>query len=338
MGSSSSERFMLAVENADAISSYLRTRDFLGDNETVKRISVAGEGNMNSVLRVETEQRSFILKQSMPFVRKYPSVPAPENRIAMEHRFYELVNQNEVINGYTPEVYFFDTEANLMCLEDYGPANDFTFIYRKEQELSESDISDIGKVISELHFQFRNENGTPRIDNRALRELNHQHIFTLPLSESNGFDLDAVTPGLQKATEKFRKDDRLKKCAVELGKIYLDGSGSRLLHGDYYPGSWLQTDSGFKMIDPEFCYTGRPEFELGVALAHMKMAQQPDSVSKELFLYYHFDTHFDGALFSQFAGMEVIRRTIGLAQLPLELDLKERLQLLDEAYEWVVKS
>jgi len=57
-----------------------------------------------------------------------------------------------------------------------------------------------------------------------------------------------------------------------------------------------------------------------------------------MFVYYHFDSRFDGGLFSKFAGIEVIRRIIGLAQLPLDLTLKERLDLLDEAYEWVVKG
>ena len=34
----------------------------------------------------------------------------------------------------------------------------------------------------------------------------------------------------------------------------------------------------------------------------------------------------------------MIRRILGLAQLPLELDLKERLELLDEAYELVING
>ncbi|MDP6909125.1 MAG: phosphotransferase, partial [Flavobacteriales bacterium] len=114
--------------------------------------------------------------------------------------------------------------------------------------------------------------------------------------------------------------------------------GNKLLHGDFYPGSWLKTDSGFKMIDPEFCFMGPAEFELGVTVAHLKMAEQSESLIKDLFVYYHFDTKFDGTLFSKFAGMEIIRRIIGLAQLPLDLDLKERLDLLDEAYELVVNG
>jgi 5-methylthioribose kinase len=104
------------------------------------------------------------------------------------------------------------------------------------------------------------------------------------------------------------------------------------------PEAGSKTAKGFRIIDPEFCFFGRPEFELGVAVAHLKMAQQPDALIKDLFIYYHFDKQFDGSLFTKFAGIEIIRRLIGVAQLPLELTLQERLDLLEEARALVVKG
>ena len=40
-------------------------------------------------LRVQTAERSFILKQSRPWVEKYPAIPAPEERVLVEAAFYE---------------------------------------------------------------------------------------------------------------------------------------------------------------------------------------------------------------------------------------------------------
>jgi 5-methylthioribose kinase len=199
-------------------------------------------------------------------------------------------------------------------------------------------MADIAKVVSELHFNFKDWSPETVITNTSLRRLNHHHIFEFPLQLDNGFDLDDVQLGLKDATKKIRSDNKLKSFANDLGDVYLAANGERLLHGDYYPGSWLKTDQGFRMIDPEFCYTGKPEFELGVVIAHLKMAQQPDSLIKDMFVYYHFDRQFDGSLFTKFAGIEVIRRILGLAQLPLDLTLKERLDLLDQAYEWVING
>ncbi|MFM1877082.1 MAG: hypothetical protein RL266_2819 [Bacteroidota bacterium] len=329
------EKMGLALNGAFAVDRYLHSRNFLEEGEQVEAIGKAGEGNMNLVLRVQTNTRSVILKKSLPWVNKFPSIAAPVERIEYENLFYETVRKNKVICHFTPEVYFFDKLNHILCLEDFGPANDFTNIYQKGVDLGKQDVADMARVVSELHFNVKVGKELKPIVNRELRMLNHQHIFELPLSASNGFDLDSILPGLMSGTQKLRNDAKLKQHALDLGQVYLKAEGPSLLHGDYYPGSWLKTNNGFRMIDPEFCFTGRAEFELGVAVANMKMAQQRDSITKDLFVYYHFDSRFDGGLFSQFAGMEIIRRLIGLAQLPLDLTLKERLDLLDEAYELV---
>lgn len=323
----------ISFENRGAVEAYLKNANRLDVGENVTAVEVAGEGNMNVVLRVKTEQRSFILKQSRPFVQKYPSVAAPSHRVDVEAQFYELIKENEIWREHTPTINWFDEKNLILCMEDLGVSSDFTDIYKKDTDLSKAEIAELAKVISDLHSI---PTQLPTVENLEMRKLNHQHIFRLPFMQDNGFDLDSVLPGLQEKTEKFRTNDRLKKCAQILGDIYLEENGSKLLHGDFYPGSWLRTSSGIKIIDPEFCFHGRPEFELGVAIAHLKLAQQTNSIMKDLFVYYHFDRQFDGSLFTKFAGIEMIRRLIGLAQLPLELNLQERLDMLDEAYNLVI--
>lgn len=323
----------ISLDHRVDVETYLKKFERLDSGETIIGLESAGEGNMNVVLRVKTNARSFILKQSRPFVQKYPSVAAPIERIEIEAQFYDLIKENEIWREHTPSIHWYDEENLILCMEDLGSSSDFTDIYKKETNLSKADIAEIAKVISDLHSIPVQP---PAIENPEMRKLNHEHIFVLPFMEDNGFNLDSVLPGLQEKTEKFRTDERLKKCAQILGDIYLQKNGQKLLHGDFYPGSWLRTSKGIKIVDPEFCFHGRPEFELGVAIAHLKLAQQTNSIMKDLFVYYHFDSQFDGSLFTKFAGMEMMRRLIGLAQLPLELDLQERLDMLDEAYNLVI--
>ena len=330
--------FLLDVNNPKDLEAYLAKNNYLNAGEKLENLDIAGDGNMNMVLRVVTNHRSFILKQSLAWVHRFPMVKAPRERILTEYDFYLTVQKNEKIKKLTPEMYWIDRSNFLLCMEDLGRSQDFMHLYKKDGTLEKSEMADIARVVSELHFRFKFEPKEEGISNMEMRTLNHEHIFDLPLNSSNGFNLDSVLPGLQTATDKFRNDEKLKARALELGEIYLADSGTRLLHGDYYPGSWLKTPNGFRMIDPEFCFKGPAEFELGVAMAHLKMAQQSESLLKDLFVYYHFDSKFDGSLFSNFAGMEMIRRILGLAQLPLELDLKERLELLDEAYELVING
>jgi 5-methylthioribose kinase len=329
--------FLLHRENPFELEAYLLGNERLPRGHHVLSLDSAGDGNMNCTLRVTTEQGSFILKQSRSYVERYPNIRAPKERIHVEEQFYKTVRKDELISAYTPEILWSDRENHLLAMEDLGQSSDYSFIYQRDGNISKRDIVSIAKVLSELHFRFNTDTVNVRITNHDMRRLNYEHIFVLPLLENNGVDLDSFCPGLQEASEKFRTDDRLLSTSMELGRKYLE-DGRALLHGDYYPGSWLRTPDGFRMIDPEFCFFGHPEFELAVAVAHLKMAQQPDSLIKELFLYYHFDKRFDGSLFTRFAGMEVIRRLIGVAQLPLELTLDERMDLLDQARMWVLRG
>ena len=64
--------------SVDKLNNYLKDRlNFLNKNEALIQTEIAGEGNMNVVMRLKTNQRSFILKQSRPFVKKYPNIAAP---------------------------------------------------------------------------------------------------------------------------------------------------------------------------------------------------------------------------------------------------------------------
>jgi 5-methylthioribose kinase len=72
-----------------SITHYLRSKEWIGPREIVRRAARAGEGNMNCTLRVQTSERTFILKQARPWVEKYPQIPAPWNRAEAEARFYQ---------------------------------------------------------------------------------------------------------------------------------------------------------------------------------------------------------------------------------------------------------
>ena len=59
----------------------------LSEGENILSAEIAGEGNMNVVLRITTARNSFILKQSRPFVQKYQDINAPLERIHTEYSF-----------------------------------------------------------------------------------------------------------------------------------------------------------------------------------------------------------------------------------------------------------
>ena len=83
------------------------------------------------------------------------------------------------------------------------------------------------------------------------------------------------------------------------------------------------------MIDPEFCWIGPREWDIGVLLAHLRLSGQPAALSERLLARYSHPV--DRALANCIAGIEIMRRLIGVAQLPLMIDLAAKVALLETA-------
>ncbi len=317
---------MTTIDTSTPISelqAYLRKREWLTADEKITSIEKPGAGNMNVVIRVVTNERSFILKQSRPYVQKYQEVKAPVERITVEKNFYQALRDNAV-NAYIPNILGYDSVENLLLLEDLGHCEDMTTIYQKRA----IGAKELDRLIFILGLIHRKKVGDEFPDNLEMRRLNHQHIFVLPFRKDNGLDLDDVQPGLEELSIPFKEDANVKSVVDTIGNKYLS-PGNTLLHGDYYPGSWMTEGNNLYVIDPEFAFPGFAEFDLGIMAAHLIMA-----TGKKAYLQQIYDRYQGGAdkkLMGQVAGIEIVRRLIGLAQLPLERDLAEKRKLLKKA-------
>lgn len=327
--------FFLSADDLPALAAYLHQHKWIAPDEQVQSASKPGEGNMNYTLRIRTNFRSFILKQSRDYVEKYPQIAAPPERAVIEGQFYERIQHHDLLRQYTPELTHLDQEAHVIMLEDLGESNDFTFLYREGQELASADLMAILAFANTLHGQFRTPAGSSPMPNRAMRALNAEHIFVYPFLPDNGLDLDQITPGLQAVASRYQQDEALQAAAQRLQEDYL-ADGPCLLHGDFYPGSWLKTLDGVRIIDPEFGFYGSPEFEIGVLLAHLYLAEQPQALIDLVRVEYERPTGFDDQKLDAYLGIELMRRLIGLAQLPLRLDLPSKEALLEMAYKKLV--
>ncbi|MDH3650696.1 MAG: hypothetical protein OEQ53_13515, partial [Saprospiraceae bacterium] len=218
---------------------YLLDRQIVEKQPTTCEIEVPGEGNMNVVLRLRYDDRSVIIKQSKPFVRKYPAIAAPLERLLTEARYYQYCQDVESIRTMSPGLLHIDPDNFILVLEDLGEGSDLTSAYQLSSQLTQSDVEHLINYISALHSLEWSESQIAEFpENLKLRKLNHQHIFVLPYRSDNGFDLDSVQPGLAKVASQYIDKEAVMRKATELGELYL-GPGKILLHGDYYPGSWL---------------------------------------------------------------------------------------------------
>lgn len=283
---------------------------------------------MNVVLRIKTNKRSFILKQSRPFVQKYQQIEAPLNRIAVEYQFYKTI-RSEALKPHIPKILGYDSSEYVLIMEDLGHCEDMSVIYSSRT----IDTANLKKLVHALGQIHQNEVPDDFPENLEMRQLNHQHIFVLPFLEDNGFQLDDIQPGLQALSMSYKKDKALKLVIQEIGDMYLS-KGETLLHGDYYPGSWMTEAENLYIIDPEFGFAGFAEFDLGVMAAHILMATSNETYLNTIFDLYLGDA--DKSLIEKVGGIEIMRRLIGLAQLPLDRTLTEKQYLLEFARKMIL--
>lgn len=312
----------LDKDEPEQIALYLRRRGLIYENEFIESVDKAGDGNMNYTLRIKTSDKSLILKQARPYVEKYPSIPAPVERASMEAAFYKTAAQWPGTAAHLPRLIDFDEEEHIQVIEDLGEGKDYTQFYRRESSFPEADLKTLLNFLIDLHAASNAASIEFDFSNRAMRALNHFHMYVFPFDKDNGFDLDGVQPGLKRLAEKYLYENgKLKESIRQLGVRYLQ-DGQTLLQGDFFPGSWLQTERGVFVIDPEFCFRGFPEFDLGVLHAHLifcGMKWEEASIHLELGYPDH-----SLQLMQAVSAAEILRRWYGVAQLPTRFSIQEK--------------
>ncbi len=329
------DTFFLDLSELNLLTQYLKQQNIIDRNDEVIMAESAGEGNMNLTLRVTTHHRSLIVKQSRPWVEKYPTIPAPVHRASIEGLFYKTIAGIAGLSENVPVFMGLDEKSNIIFMEDLGHIESFDGMYQG-RVLPEEKLRTLIQWAGTLHQQEFAPEVRHLLKNCEMRQLNHEHIFSLPLRKSNGLDLESFTPGLGKVGDELKNNPAYCKRAEELGKLYLS-EGKSLLHGDYYPGSWMQKGDKVYVIDPEFCFFGPPEFDLGVVMAHLVLTSQPQSMYEMVFDFYQNAGSLDKKLVYNFAGVEIMRRLLGVAQLPVANHLGKKEEMLMTSLEWVLQ-
>lgn len=339
---------LIDLSEEQSLLSALLNLQLLADGETVESAEPAGDGNMNLVTRVVTDRRSFIIKQSRPWVEKFPDIAAPADRILAELDFYRRVSQIPALAARMPRLLGCDTKNRLLAIEDLGAASDYSDLYCGDS-FPQFPMDAALSWLARLHDVPIAREEVSSIGNQELRELNHAHLFDVPFQSPAALDLDAICPGLSQLAMSFQQDELLQAQASELGRRYLvpqdsldssESEGFSLLHGDFYPGSWLRNAEGTWIIDPEFCFVGDPEFDLAVLAAHTIFCgghvDSIEAICQSYSVQRQADYLIDRTLLDGWVGVELIRRLLGVAQLPLVADLERRATWLSTARQLII--
>ncbi len=307
----------LEAGNVEQLERFLGERHWLRRGERLLACDKAGVGDMNLTLRVRTDQRTMILKQARPWVEEYAHIEAPWDRSLFEQRFYERVASLPAVAAAMPRLMAAEADARVIVMEDVGEGGDFTDLY-SGCPITEGEVGELAVYLRALHDGTRSAHD-PDLANREMRAMNHEQQFVLPLDPDNLVDLEIHELWLRDEAAKLRDDGAFCAAVQIAGERYLK-DGPCLVHGDFSPGSWLRAKDGIKVIDPEFCFYGDAEVDLGVCLAHLRMSEQDFDSAKAFLAAYTGENRkspVDMEWVARYAAVEVMRRIIGLGQLPI---------------------
>jgi Predicted kinase len=338
LSGSTAGHFRLNLADLVGLQRYLVGRGFAQSGEAITA-ELAGEGNMNCVVRVRLSNQSLILKQARPWVEKYPSIAAPVERAASEARFYRFATQNLLIATMMPRLLDYDENSALLVMEDLYPAETLLDCYQGSRTFNRPQLKQLAQYTSALHSLVISANEREGFRNEAMRRLNHEHIFDIPLRQGGGLSdmLERITPGLDRVADGLRRDSWFCDMVGKLGERYLQQEGPTLIHGDLFPGSLLQTGSGeLRIIDPEFSFCGDAEFDISVFYAHLLLSGHRKDVLSWWLQAALQNQPDSAALVFQYAGVEIMRRILGVAQLPVSLSLQAKADILEQSREMVL--
>ena len=233
----------LTAENAVA---YLRDRGWIAGEARVEEL---GGGVSNQVLRVETAERCFVVKQSRPQLRTRDAWYSDVNRVYREQEVMEALGP--LLPPLTvPEVLFTDRD-NYAFAMSHAPEGAVSW----KSELLAGQVD-------------------PALGERAGRVLGLMHEGSAREAENFRAFADHVVYEQLRIDPFYRRiQERRPEVADEVGKIIeqMLTIQEALCHGDYTPKNMLLHERGFMLVDYETAHFGDPTMDLGLFLAHLTL-------------------------------------------------------------------
>lgn len=253
------------IDRPEAVGDYLASRNFLERNECVHRLTAAASPGRNATWRVETNVRSFVLKQFRPWPANGRAAPAPEERFRAECQFYRSARIAESLGRALPAMLHQDCQAGCVILEDVGEPEGAAL------RLSAGDAESLAWFLVALHHHSQSVPASAHYHSRDVVGWQMAHLFRRDRGGRRG------APG--RWLGRFAEGSDNNRYALEDAMAVLDKEGTSLVHGHFASSNWVRSADGrLRVIDAEFSFFGPPEFDVGCFLASLLYTRQADDV------------------------------------------------------------
>lgn len=300
-----------------------------------------GTGNINYIYLAQSGDQKIIVKKDLDFARINPEeFPLPVDRLLYEYRAYKIYEK--YCAEFLPKIHFFNFEKGMLAMEYLYPHIPLRkgLIEGRSYPLVAEHLGTF--LARSLYFtscyHLSNEEWRENVSffagNRAMRKIIIDLNFTdpfygSPLNDWSSPELDEIVEDIQMSVR--GQVDRLKEKFLSCPEA--------LSHGDLHTGSILVTETDTKIIDTEFASYAPIAFDIGMLLANFSIATfaaDAHSIDKDgltamtgqiwdvferefRLLWNHSEIDVNEKLEEiwsdtlGFMGIEIIRRTIGVA-------------------------
>jgi 5-methylthioribose kinase len=244
---------------ADNLLDYLRRRGHVGPGPA--RVELLGGGVSNIVLRVDTADRAFVVKQSRPQLRTRDAWFSDLDRVYREQEVMQALHP--LLREVVPAVLFAD-RANYAFAMSAAPADHRVWkhlLLAGEVDLALGERT--GAVLGRIH--------QATAERPALVEPFRDHTVFVQLR---------VDPFYRRVQE--RRPEVAE--AVEPIVRQMLSVKEALCHGDYTPKNLLVHGAGLTLVDYETAHLGDPTMDLGLFLSHLvlKAFRRPEGAGPYL--------------------------------------------------------
>lgn len=231
------------------------------------------EGNVNLIFRVYSQGnpgKSVIVKQALPYARRYPDFKMPLKRAAVEAEMLKI--ENKYCPGLVPRHYHYDGEMHLNIMEDLN--NHIIMRYGLMKQVQYPQFSQhIGVFLartlfytSDLYLESAEKKEmAARIVNPVMCKVTEDLVFTEPyIDHPNNHWTEELTPHVKE----IQANKSLQLEALKLKEAFMNHSQT-LIHGDLHTGSIMVNEEETRVLDPEFAFFGPMGFDIGAVLGNL---------------------------------------------------------------------
>jgi thiamine kinase-like enzyme len=273
----------LEQNDYSAAQHYLAKCGVIAQDEKVTMMRAHRSTKGTVVWIVQTRYHAFALKQSA-------YLPSANN----ENEFYRIINKYPYLSRFIPRLYHYDSQQGILIFEAIDEPVSFATIYRTHH-LTNEEIEFLSKWLSHLH----------RLPvKKELRDkLNESSPWSqVEVQMTTFFTSEFMTElRMKRPSEYHHIMEYSHNTCTEISK-----PENALLHGGFTPDNWINTDAGIYIIDPKQCYVGRPELDLAIFLAHLRLAAVEEKRLSIVFEHYQ-NKMIDHRLVDRFSGIEMLR-------------------------------